>query len=572
MSVSYPLMRMLTKHPDRKKNYLDISRRITLLFSLFFSLPCLLLEATTSSIDQIGQELWEAQDYSAASKIYEEEKSHPLAEWRSSRVLYNLGLLRLAQSRPLEALNFFRNISPSDLSLPRFGRDLLLNEGIAYVQYAQTLPKDSFSLDQQIIFIEHSLKAFEQAKKLDCQIRQKENPEHLSSCHPSFSLESRIRTTQTLLSHIQEQKRLQWIEEASNETLATFLSTSLKEGIPQLQKLQSEDQDLFTAYAHQKLESFIFIWNVLQTRTFPSNQKEKLNQAFSFYQESLKRMQKGQFASSVEQLTQSVEALEPLIFQEDSLFRQAYLSYELLFLKERVTLSDLEALLSRLHLLEGQKKEEKIIEQIEEDVTQSLHHLKNHQPVLSHFFLLAGFTQMHSFLKKEKATAIETLQFALKQAQYMLQLLLLSEIIVAEEEEKGEVVIILNRQQTEMFSQVNPFIPRVLKEQKSQGGCQHLPWNQVIPLYDRGYRAAKTVKKELSQTPLDFPRLLANQQETIKEWQHALQLLLHPPSSLEAPSSSSPQKDVTETFRLIQEMYLEDQSQPQPAVKEWHAW
>ncbi len=141
----------------------------------------------------------------------------------------------------------------------------------------------------------------------------------------------------------------------------------------------------------------------------------------------------------------------------------------------------------------------------------------------------------------------------MKQANDTLQLTLLAS------KETTQIVEILKQQQKNILTQAALFIPAVLLEEegryhqiKDNGRCQKTPWDQVIPLFDHGVRSIQS-----------FPMILA---QAITDWEQALKLLLHPPQEQE----KSQQWD--DTFRQIQEMYLQDQSEPDQSPKELHSW
>lgn len=128
------------------------------------------------------------------------------------------------------------------------------------------------------------------------------------------------------------------------------------------------------------------------------------------------------------------------------------------------------------------------------------------------------------------------------------------------------------------------FIPAVLKEQTSRfhtangpgSGCQQSPWDRVIPLFDHGFLAAQSGEKLLDDPATKTQTIAAQQEQTIFDWQQALNLLLNPPPQSgqrqASGASSTVPKNLAETYRLIQEMYLEDQAQKAHEPGEFHSW
>ena len=107
-----------------------------LFFMLLFPFLWLRSEENLALISQQAEALREAEDDAGASSLYESLLSRPLPRWQQARIWYNLGTLRLSQQRTSEAFEFFQKITPNDLSLPEYGRELFLNRGIGYMQYA----------------------------------------------------------------------------------------------------------------------------------------------------------------------------------------------------------------------------------------------------------------------------------------------------------------------------------------------------------------------------------------------------------------------------------------------------
>lgn len=440
-------------------------------------------EDNTIPLSQQAEALWEARDYDSASKIYEQLQSPSLPDWQQARLFYNLGTIQLSQHHPLEALDFFHKISPFQLSLPTFGRHLFLNEGIAYLQYAEILAADNSPLDQQILYMEQSLRAFEQARMLECQIQKKEQKEDGPfSCETSYLLDQWTKNTRSKLDAAYRQKNQNWIEQSD--------ATS---------------------------------------------------------------------------------------FQENQELQKAMFNYQILLLQEILPINSLKNLLGEFEALKAGNDQSPSLDAIKNNLRLSLEELQNQHSIQARFFLLAGFGQAEALFQPKIKSPASILQQGIDQANRAWQLFFLSEMMSKESSQQTSVYKILEEQQQEILTQVAPFIPNVIKTQEklfSQAtdanvGCQQSPWDQVIPLYDRGYRAMQKVIKKFDKTRVDAQMSMAQQEQTIKEWQHAQKLILHPPQ--QHPAGSSSQK-LTETVRLLQDMYLQDQFQPEQSTEEVHSW
>jgi hypothetical protein len=175
------------------------------------------------------------------------------------------------------------------------------------------------------------------------------------------------------------------------------------------------------------------------------------------------------------------------------------------------------------------------------------------------------------------SNAISILQGALAQVQKSLRFL-----FVYDPSYGSLDVTTFKDLQTEVIRRAELFIPAVLQEQRelfsqretASSRCQQQPWDQVIPLFDRGYRAIQSVQQDLGKFPKENLQALAKQEQAVQDWHDALQLLLHPPhpQPQKEPSENRPSEDIHETLRLIQEMHQEDQPLQETKNEEWHTW
>lgn len=182
-------------------------------------------------------------------------------------------------------------------------------------------------------------------------------------------------------------------------------------------------------------------------------------------------------------------------------------------------------------------------------------------------------------VRDKNQKSVEILQSALQQAHRALQASFIGIATQTDEENKTkQLQAIVHTLQQDVMTFGSMFIPAVLKEQRLRfqemkdpnNSCLQHPWDLVIPLFDEGYRLAESASQELKTNTPSFTNIQAKQEQTIIRWQQALTLLLNPPGS-NAVDQSHPVQ-VNDTFRQLQEMYVEDQSKPEPSIKELHSW
>lgn len=548
-------------------------KKFLLILSLLFPLFSFCEEEGLSPLNLQAEALTEAHDYKTAIQILETLLKRDLPDWQKERLLYNIGTIHLNQKHLIEALQVLQKINPTALSLPLFGRHLFVNEGIAYLQYAQSLALDPSTLDQHIIFTEQALKAFDQARQFECQ-EQKEESTTLF-CEPSLLLNQWIGIARLQLKEAFKNKQQKWLENGSIETLASFLHVNIEKWMNHLKKSKKEMTPAILAYYQHQGESFLLIWNELQQKKISPNQKIALEKSLIAYQSALQSLNQQELLAAIKQAENTLEIIYPLAFQPNQKLHLAKLNYERLLLQQTVPPSSLKELIKQFESLTVKKEEKLIVEQVKTSLKKSLEGNQSKQPEQAQFFLIAGYSQFDPLLKEKNSTPMSILQRAIDQANRLLHLYFLAGS--SPEPTPSEMHPILKNLQKNMLNQALLFIPTVLKEEDKlyhqttdkETRCQQIPWNQVIPLYDHGFRLALHTDKQLSISLMNFQSIIGGDIQTIKDWQQALNLILHPPQQQE--SSSTSQK-WTETYRQIQEMYLEDQSEPEQTTKELHSW
>lgn len=171
--------------------------------------------------------------------------------WQTPRLIYNKALQSLHNNKPIEASNLFSTITPSDLLLPQFQRDLLIAETISYVQYTRQNPlPPPVRFEVSLLFMSYAENILESAFNLELKLEpQRKKPSYLiqfwqkiiqneskeiKKMSSSFILKQPIQEgeLQTLL-----RKGLVEAERALVLTLSSALSHSLnKEMLKQAQK------------------------------------------------------------------------------------------------------------------------------------------------------------------------------------------------------------------------------------------------------------------------------------------------------------------------------------------------
>lgn len=522
----------------------------------------------------------EAGENAAAIDIYQKLLQFPFSPWQRARLLYNLGTMQLSQQLPFESLSLFEKIDLSQLSLPSFGEYLFRNEGIAYLQYADHLAStEPSSLNIQAIFIKQSLRFLERAKEIDCQRQAEERQADFTRpCESSFALKAWTDEARLKLNQVFQKKREDWSNHASVESLSVLLEEQSVDWMNYfesvgIQQQSQENTSSYISYFYEQAESLASLWKALQQKEFSLSQKNVFEEALGNYQGALGDLKRNDISASIVKWKQLIANLNDLIFHDHTELHKAMLSYERALFEETPSLSTLKKIIEKFEHLKEEKVSMKQLEQIKKLLQRSLEAFENKQPIQAQIFFLAGYSQVASLMKEKPGSTIEILQGAIQQANRMLELELLSEMIEGNRE-RETLLQVLNLQNHLILTQAALFVPAVLKEQKilfhqgkdQQSRCQEYPWVRVIPLYDRGHRIVQQSEKLLGS--FESQKIIALLEQVILNWQQALYLLLHPPS---IDLSSASQKK-GELIRQIQEMYLQDQPQPQQISEELHSW
>lgn len=562
--------------------------------TLFFLMAINLhpLTAKETDIDQISfkaEGLWEARDYEGAKVLFESLQKAPLPDWQKKRLLYNRGTIALAQNQTSDALKLLQRIAPEDLSLPRFGRNLLLNEGIGYLQYAQNLALNPSSpyYSQQILFTEQGLRALDQALLIDCRLQQSEQENQGFACSPQQLIERWTKAALLQLDAIHRQKVQVWMKQASKESLASFLSILLQDLIfkaAALQKQTGSSPKESVLFLQHQAESLDPLWDSLKQKKLTPNDLAAFNQAAADYQNALKH---DDLKTISDGLKSSFGRLQTMGYKEHVDLRLAHLNYEILLIQPILARADIQVVQWEVDQLKGGKDQIQPLEQIKLNLKNGLEAFTENHLNDARFYLLAGFGLLDSQNFDTNESAAATLQQALDQAKRALEMFLLSLLQLNNAPQVKQFAELLKRQQAIVLAQADLFIPQVLKEQAvlfhasddDGASCQQSPWDQVIPLFDHGYSAAQNAGKLFNSPASDREAIAANLEQTVHDWQQAHAILLNPPKQNQpgqgggGSSASNPNpRNLAETFRLIQEMYLEDQAQPVQENTERHSW
>jgi len=340
------------------------------------------------------------------------------------------------------------------------------------------------------------------------------------------------------------------------------------------------------------------IWKHFQKQLSGKNLKEFKNQAEEFFIQALHATEKGhieqgkQFLSHIIQLFNETE--DQLFTASERQQQQLLLHYQILLNQEKLLISSLQKLVEEKNHLTSPLTAHENFQEASQDLVKSLDQLKNQHPRTAKLFLLHSFYLVQTLFEPEETLNLPPLILdkALNQAHHAL---LLNQLAQFENVNslQSDIQLILNTTQRQTIESAKPFIDSVIaietKRFRQTGGdhkrCEQTPWNQAIPLFEKGYQAAQLAFSYLSPSSFRPLEATVQQEKTIIYWQQALQLLEEENQENEKqeneaesppqPNTEEPNQapaSVNEILELIQEMHTADQPMQTETPKEWHSW
>lgn len=503
-----------------------MKKNILLGLLIFFSLAC-----QADEVEEIGRQaaaFFAANDYEKAASLYNQLNNRSLPDWQKAIVLYNLGTVKLTQSQFNEAITHFQRVPPKAISFPSLLISLKMNQGLLFLREAASPIYPD--LNRQQYLLELGLNFLKEAEQLECQIQHLEG---LPSCLPSDQLTFLLPNSRQQVD-VLKQKQYEQNLVNGPPSVEFVVQQKAIQSMQQLSKQMASSDfpvDLKASYSN-----YLDEWKKRLTDLPDSDQIAKTHfQPFE--------IQLAQFLIRLEAFVNDISNFQSLKQEWENL---------------KTTIPDADQAASISHYLTLSEEQ------------------RNHQhPYLSQLFLTQAIVLIEEILtpKQSNPEPKQVLKQAIRQAQRALQfqqLALLNDASSAE----AAVNSLLKDQQAKTLTAASLFIPSILKFEKTNFNdkqqCQDTPWDQAVPLFEKGYSSAQQAEQALRQSSL----ALTQQEQTLVNWQPVLPLLDQTASShstLTQPSSTSSQ-EIQHVLNLIQDMQAEDIPAQPKGPKEMHAW
>ncbi len=546
-------------------------------------------EENTAQLGNQAKAFAETLDLTRSSLLYEELSNRTLPDWQHALVLYDWGTVKLLQQEWQQALHLFYRIPPSSIFSPLLLRSLTLNKAVAYLGYAQLLATltTQNTLDEQLYLTWLGIKELKEASTIDCRIQKMEQDS--STCVPAKDLTTLLKKALLTLDQIKQKQRSQFLLSAAPTSLWTILKIALNNFSKQLLTLErtpTPQKSTYTQILLAESKTLFPLWDQLKSEIAKEDQSN-IEEALKSYSDAIVFLEKQEFEQAQKSLHNSAQIIEKMTASTP--LEILLLHYQLLLLKD-INESTVQALINEQTELVFKGPQKENLEKATSFLNKSLPAIQEGDLFKARFYIIysQSILENEALEAKEETTPLFILKHALQTALTAQQLTQLAHLA---ETSHADLISIIKQQQDNTLNQAASFLPAVSNAQKSafsnQKGshCQNHPWDQVIPLFEKGYLAAKQTKTWMALQPLQALALFDQQKQTIKNWQQALKLLEQASSSAEPEpdqnqppqneesQQSSAKEDLNETLQMIQEMQSQDQPQEKGQTQqEGHSW
>jgi len=193
----------------------------------------------------------------------------------------------------------------------------------------------------------------------------------------------------------------------------------------------------------------------------------------------------------------------------------------------------------------------------------SIKYLNASGDALSRLNLEAAYQVIKRLVRPEEQSPKNILTGAIDDQKYALSI---TRIVQQLQEQNLAANILITEAQKDTLKVAFPYLKTVLELQQQKfksEGCQKKPWDETMPLFDAGYRAAATAVSLLPQKKVEA---IKQQEGALKYWEQALKKMEEKKSGdskdqKEQDQQQSSRESLQRTLQLLQEMQNDDQIQ-----------
>lgn len=531
--------------------------------------------------------LSEAYEYPKAASIIDTLKEGKLLPWQQDVLTYDQGTIFLSQGEWDQALTAFNSIPATKVLPPPLQAQLMINEGIAYLEKAKSLQRLEVPPYAVILNMQNAaIRSFRQAHKSTMANSDSSLLEKIASVQHAITIQK--STTYSL-----EQSPLQ-------EGMPILL-LSLTHFTSDLDFVQSEAVD--DNFKEQYLQLYLErqkLWDPLwesQRRNWiyspleESQRKEGaalFDQAEEHYRAAQNAMQKHLWGESREAIKRTITSLTGamrLLYGENPLqdvLQQLLSRYKRTLGQELLTANALDVLKQEQEQLMKVASSDAMTQSLD-DVKKAIEGFTQGQQLSPRLYLEIGQEKIRGALAAmQKPSPKQVLEELIAEENFVGSLLL---TIAKMENEKVPSGAPWALSQKQLLELTKKFLPLVRKQQtvgyqgNGEHRCQARPWDEVLPLFEKGRSEARQAEALMGSNELH--PALRHVARALIFWQQALAALNKPVTDHGSPCQSGgggkpdeskektegkdsspptqPKQGTNDILRVLQELNEDDQ-------------
>ncbi|MBA3722237.1 MAG: hypothetical protein H0W88_07540 [Parachlamydiaceae bacterium] len=571
-------------------NWITIKRYIFQSCCMTFFLPTFSLysiEDTNVHEEQLAEAYYAAYAYDTSALFYEKILNNSPSDWKNNIALYNLGTIRIEQNRFEDALKTFNSISLDSISIPILIPSIMMQQGLVYYRQANFIGplNQDIDVDESLFLLQKSINYFEEAKKAGCQIQKLEDSSQI--CVIPHELAYYSKQAAYFQRQIQQKQVQALFEKATFFDNVIYIKNGIRNLLEFIEAIpQKQINDSYLSYLHEEAQYLMRLWDKIEMKD--SSPENGLKIAYKNFSESLNKLKKGSLEEAIKGLRTSNNILQMLLFQSNKntlheiALRELLIDYQIIVTHNKLTPESIQKLIEKQINLKF-----KSINLATQYLNESLKELQGNNPWFAKFYLFASYYNLQDkLIKKNKlSNSSQILQKSLQEGRRALQLDRLAFLEDATKKSTTDLDQIILGYLNKALNYKPLFLQSVMQEQEAHfrvlgnpkskiSRCQKGPWNQVIPLFEHGYKEGKNALHVLAKKDIKNGFFIVKQSQMVKLWEKALKVLQNPSKQLEQtfiPPNQMP-KDIQEVFQSLQEMELNDtlrSSQPMKEIIEW---
>jgi hypothetical protein len=519
-----------------------------------------------------AQENKEAGNYAEALKVYKELEGKAQTAWEKAVLQYDMGGVYLAEKKGDQAIQLWGSLVIEPGLPPLLAERAWTNIAVARYEQAKALLQNEElnrgDLARAIFLLHETIGAAKEAEREGC-VLQKEKG--LTECTDQKDLTILLSAAYEALSSAFEEMDLYLQTKSSLSEAISLFTAAAQVQLRQLALLNKKilTPDIRKEYVgvfYEEAKSWVPAWKNakinleqgLEKAIYTSKERELFLSAESFFTEAGKQLQSGEIAEALlswKKMESSLRQLLRLLLGGDPLKELAQRLHESLQLAlaenplQETTLRSLQSewmqTIETSQIDAGKNKAEwkQMLDKTNAFIEKSLHALDESKRLAARFYLTNGLEVLEQFLWKidHSQSPVDLLRYLLLVQQNALSLDRLWQRISVTDEKDSTLAALTLAVQEKVLAVSNEFIPAVLANQHEvfqspppltppDHRCQSHPWKEALPLFHKGYSAAKQAAELMKAASLRSSYAIPLQETAVKLWEQALAKMQEPPT------------------------------------------